>query len=193
MPRRRIPPQTWVIVAIVGYIVAISLTYLFLLRPLFTKVQHVKDQSTTAEEYLILKGNAAKFSLFKERVAVFNQITVMRTTLDSLAAPANVRVVSVAPDTATQSLDAGFLLKGFQVTAEGTYPQLNRFIAVLEQTNNYYLITRLMIVRVDERSGLARVQLTLRILTVPEPQSPPRRGTGSSPPEPSRTVTVRNG
>ncbi|MBI4553939.1 MAG: hypothetical protein HY710_16855 [Candidatus Latescibacteria bacterium] len=181
--------------AVASYTVAISLAYLLLLRPLFAKVEQVKAENAVTEEYLILKNNATRLSMFKSRLAVFNRATTLRATLDSLAAPADVKVVSVAPDSAAQTLDAGFLLQGFQVTVEGNYHQVTKLLSALEHTNNYYLLTRLTIARTDNRSGLARAQFILRVLTVPElKREPPRRGTGSNSPEPSRTVTsVRNG
>lgn len=159
----------WLLIAVGGYIVGVSGMYLLVLRPLFNEVRQVQEESVIADEYLVLQNTASQLAAFKGRVVSRNQPSAVRAVFDSLAVAAGVELVDLSADTTrNEQLDTGFLMKGFQITLEGQYPKIADFLTGVEQPNNYYSVTSLTLVRIDDRTGRARAQLRMRALTVPE-------------------------
>lgn len=167
MPKLQFTPQIWFLVAFLAYAIPTAVVYFLFLNPLFSEVGQARTDSMATETYMILKNTATQLAQFKQRIAGRNDLALMRSSLDSVAVHTDVKIVSVTADTAVERLNSGFLVRKYTITIEGHYLQANDFITGLEQKNNYYAVTDLTVERIDDSTGKARAQFTIRVLTVP--------------------------
>ncbi|MBT5877391.1 MAG: hypothetical protein HOH43_28480 [Candidatus Latescibacteria bacterium] len=180
MPKLQFTPRTWLIVSISGYIIPTAAVYFIFLSPLFDRSDEARMDRQAAEEYVILKNTATQLAQFKERITERNDPVLFRASLDTVALKANVKIIGITPDSSVEQLNSGFLQRRVLVSVEGQYAQLNEFISRLEIINNYYTVSNMTVARMDDRSGKAQGQFTLRVLTVPLPKKPIRSNSDTS-------------
>ena len=168
MPKLQFTPQVWLLVAFLAYAIPTAVVYFVFLSPLFSEVGQARTDSMATETYMILKNTANQLAQFKQRIADRNDLSVMRSSLDSVAVRTDVKITSVTADTAITRLNSGFLTRRYTVTVESHYLQINDFVIGLEQKNNYYTVTNLTVERIEDSTGKARARFTIRVLTVPE-------------------------
>lgn len=167
MRKLQFTPQVWIIIAVLAYVIPTAIGYLLFLRPLFAEANRTRENNQSTEEYVILKNTATQLGQFRERIADRNRTFAMRSSLDSIAVRADVKIMDVKADTSIEQLDAGFYLKKYTLIVEGNYVPLSLFVLGLEQTNNYYSISHLTIERIDNNTGKVRAQFIIHVLTAP--------------------------
>jgi hypothetical protein len=167
MAKSRFSPQVLLLIAILGYVFPTVLVYFFLIRPLFGEAEGAKLTRAATDEYLVLNSASSQLNEFRNAVIRRNNTRQFRAVLDSLVTTQGITLMAVEADTTLEELKSGFVLRTYNVLLEAQYGQLNNLIRVMEQPNEYYMIEHMNLIRIDNKTGRARVEITLVALTTP--------------------------
>ncbi len=143
MNKREMGLGQWVIIALVGYLIVITLLYILLLRPTFNRLNEVKIEASTAEEHFLLDSARQAVNTFRGRLVKADEINSVRSEIMNLGQKSNVTSLSVEPLPSEEDIGRGLVKIPIKVQLQGGYHNIGTFINNLESSEKLSFVGNL--------------------------------------------------
>jgi Tfp pilus assembly protein PilO len=148
-------------IAILTYVVAVNLSYFFVLKPIWSQLDGLVSKKSVIQDFLVVRQSAAAVSEFRDALMRGDQRVTVVSEIEELADDAGMRIVGEAELGPTKELTNHMLEYPIGIRLEGEYHELGKFLAMVEESPRA-LITKSVEIETDEEDPdrqVARVEL----------------------------------
>ena len=139
-------------VAILTYVVAVNLSYFFVLKPVWSRLNVLVEKKGVIQDFLIVRESAAAVSGFKDGLMHGDQRMTVVAEFEDLAGQAGLRMVGEPGLLPPREMSKKLMEYPVEIDLRGTYHDAGRFLSLLEASPRCPLVTDVEIAS-DEGGG----------------------------------------
>jgi Tfp pilus assembly protein PilO len=148
-------------VAILTYVVAVNLSYFFVLKPIWSRLNVLVEKKGVIQDFLIVRESASAVSGFKDGLMHGDQRMTVVAEFEELAREAGLRMVGEPGLLPPREVSKKLVEYPVEIDLRGTYHEVGHFMSLLEASPRCPLVTEVE-VTADE-GGSRQCDVRLRI------------------------------
>jgi Tfp pilus assembly protein PilO len=139
-------------IAILTYVAAVNLSYFFVLKPVWSRLNVLVEKKGVIQDFLIVRESAAAVSGFKDGLMHGDQRMTVVAEFEDLAGQAGLRMVGEPGLLPPREMSKKLMEYPVEIDLRGTYHDAGRFLSLLEASPRCPLVTDVEIAS-DEGGG----------------------------------------
>ncbi len=156
----------WRAVALAGltYVVAVNLSYFFVLKPIWARLDVVMDKKEIIQDFLIVRQSSAAVAGFRDGLMRGDERVTILTELEHMAARAGLDVLGEPGLLVSKDVSKKLTEYPIAISLRGSYHEVGEFLSLLESSPRCLLVRE---VELDARdSGPNRGDVTVVVSAV---------------------------
>lgn len=154
-----------IFLGIIVYLIGVSLTYFFLLKPISSKLGALKARKSIVEDYNLL--TTARLSMKAGSKGCFvdpDELNSVRTEIMDLARRCQITPSSVDVRSPEEKMGRGLIKIPIEVHLRGNYHAIGSFVGRLEGSETLFVVRDLHVSNNTDRKVALRAQLILYVI-----------------------------
>jgi Tfp pilus assembly protein PilO len=147
--------------AILTYVAAVNLSYFFVLKPIWSRLNVLVEKKGVIQDFLIVRESAAAVSGFKDGLMHGDQRMTVVAEFDDLAQEAGLRIVGEPGLLPPKEISKKLVEYPVEIDLRGTYHEVGHFLSLLEASPRCPLVTDVEVI--SDEGGSRKCGVRLRI------------------------------
>lgn len=139
-------------VAILIYVAAANLSYFVVLKPVWTRLDVLRDRKTIIEDFFVVRESSTAVAAFRDGLMKGDQRMTVITSLEQLAKDAGIRVSEDPKLLPESEISKRMVEYPIELTLRGEYHEIGEFLGLVESSQRF-LIVRRVTFEADEDGG----------------------------------------
>lgn len=148
-------------VAILTYVAAVNLSYFFVLKPIWSRLNVLVEKKGVIQDFLIVRESATAVSGFKDGLMHGDQRMTVVTEFEDLAREAGLRMAGEPGLLPPKEISKKLMEYPVEIDLKGTYHEVGHFLSLLEASPRCPLVTDVELL--SDEGGARQCGVRLRI------------------------------
>jgi len=164
-PRQRGGWSVWRVaaIAILSYVVAVNLSYFFVLKPIWSRLNVLVEKKGIIQDFLIVRESASAVSGFRDGLMHGDQRMSVVAEFEDLANEAGLRMVGEPGLLPQRELSDRIVEYPVEIDLRGSYHEVGRFLGLLEASPRCPLVSDVEVTGGESGSGVCTVRVRLGV------------------------------
>lgn len=139
-------------VTILTYVAAVNLSYFFVLKPIWSRLNVLVEKKGVIQDFLIVRESAAAVSGFKDGLMHGDQRMTVVAEFEDMAREAGLRMAGEPGLLPPKEISKKLMEYPVEIDLKGTYHEVGHFLSLLEASPRCPLVTDVELIS-DEGGG----------------------------------------
>lgn len=150
-----------VAVALVAYILAFSVSYFLVLKPVWTRLDAVIAKKALIHDFMLFRESNTAVAGFRNALMQGDQRVTVVTELEGMAREVGLRPIGETKLPPSKDLSPGIKEHPMELRLSGSYHEVGEYLSLLEAAPRFLLVKEVEIVTGDGRSDESEVTILI--------------------------------
>jgi Tfp pilus assembly protein PilO len=141
-------PRPWTVwriaaVAILIYVAAANLSYFLVLKPVWTRLDGLKERKTIIEDFFVVRESSTAVAAFRDGLMKGDQRMTVIGSIEDLASEAGVKITEEPKLLPECEISKRMVEYPLEFTLRGSYHEIGEFVSLVESSPRFLIIRRL--------------------------------------------------
>ncbi len=129
-------------VAVLIYVAAANLSYFLVLKPVWTRLDGLKDRKTIIEDFFVVRESSTAVAAFRDGLMKGDQRMTVITSLEQMASQAGVKVSEEPKLLPESEISKRMVEYPFELVLKGSYHEVGEFLGLVESSPRFLIVRR---------------------------------------------------